>query len=363
MTRQVRIDDLEDIARGAAFLGTGGGGDPYIGRLVAREAFKEYGPAQVIDVADVADDAVVCSIAGYGAPTVQLEKLTCGDEVEFCFRKLEERLGKKADAILPSEIGGSNSMLPLMLGARMKLPVIDADGMGRAFPELQMNSLSVHNIAACPLVVVDEHQNLAIVEAKSDKEAEHMTRALAIQMGLRVFIACFPMTGKQMKEAAIHDTLTLAHGIGRAIREGRKEGDPVRSMLGYLGTTKYYKHARMIFDGKIIDLERKTDAGFSIGVCHLESLDGGHNKAEIVFQNENLVVRVNGQMRAIVPDLITIVDRETAQPIPTQDLKYGQRVKVVGVSAPEKMRTPKALKTFGPEAFRLPEKFIPIENI
>lgn len=363
MMKEVQIEDLEDMARGAAFLGTGGGGDPYIGRLVTRETFKEYGPAKVITVDDVKDDALVCCVAGFGAPTVQVEKLTCGDEVEYCFRKLEERLGRKADAILPAEIGGSNSMLPLMLGSRTKLPVVDADGMGRAFPELQMNSLSVHGITACPLVVIDEHKNFATVEATSDRQAEAMTRALAIQMGLRVFIAGFSMSGRQLKEAAIEGTLTLAHGIGCAIRQGRHDGDPVEALVSYLRTTEYYKHAKILFDGKIIDLERKTDAGFSIGHCYLESLDGRQQKAEFVFQNENLVVRVEGKMRAVVPDLITIVDRETAEPIPTQDLKYGQRVKVIGVSAPSKMRSPKALETFGPSAFRLPESFVPIENI
>ena len=39
---------------------------------------------------------------------------------------------------MPIEAGGVNSLLPLALAARLGLPVIDADGMGRAFPELQM---------------------------------------------------------------------------------------------------------------------------------------------------------------------------------------------------------------------------------
>ena len=33
-------DDLEALARGAAVLGTGGGGDPYIGRLLAAQALR-----------------------------------------------------------------------------------------------------------------------------------------------------------------------------------------------------------------------------------------------------------------------------------------------------------------------------------
>ena len=35
--RQIGKDNLEDIAIGAAVLGTGGGGDPYIGKLMAQQ--------------------------------------------------------------------------------------------------------------------------------------------------------------------------------------------------------------------------------------------------------------------------------------------------------------------------------------
>ena len=39
---------------------------------------------------------------------------------------------------MSAEVGGMNSIEPLLVGARLGLPVIDADGMGRAFPELQV---------------------------------------------------------------------------------------------------------------------------------------------------------------------------------------------------------------------------------
>lgn len=48
---------------------------------------------------------------------------------------------------MSAEIGGMNSIEPLLVGANMKLPVLDADGMGRAFPELQVLShgICLHN--------------------------------------------------------------------------------------------------------------------------------------------------------------------------------------------------------------------------
>ncbi len=56
----------------------------------------------------------------------------------------------------------------------------------------------------------------------------------------------------------------------------------------------------------------------------------------------------------------------TADPsfdIPVDSLKYGQRIKVLGVSAAPIMRTVESLAVFGPQAFGLKEKFTPIEHL
>lgn len=84
---------------------------------------------------------------------------------------------------------------------------------------------------------------------------------------------------------------------------------------------------------------------------------------EITFQNENLVAHHDGQVRAIVPDLICILDSETVEPITTEWLPYGQRVTVMGVGVPDIMRTPEALAVFGPRGFGLDDPFVPIEAL
>ncbi|MBP6684567.1 MAG: DUF917 family protein, partial [Leucobacter sp.] len=84
---------------------------------------------------------------------------------------------------------------------------------------------------------------------------------------------------------------------------------------------------------------------------------------EIAFQNENLTAHRGEELLAIVPDLICIVDHETAEPITTEGLRYGQRVRVLGISTPELMRTPAALDTFGPSAFGLSTVFVPVETL
>ncbi len=357
------VEDIKDLAQGAAFLGTGGGGDPYIGRLMAEHAIREFGMPEIIDADELDDDAAVFTAAMVGAPTVMLEKGTAGEDIDLSIRRLAEIIGKKADAISPIEIGGINSMLPIVAAARLGLPLVDCDGMGRAFPEIQMVTFNVHGVSATPAVIVNEHLETVMVETADPKRAEDIIRVAAIQMGLSVLFSGYPMTGKQVKAYSVRGTLTLALNIGRAIHSGQDCGNPIESLLAYLRSTDYYKHSKVLFDGKITDIRRVITKGFAMGHCEISDMDDANDRVHIQFQNENLLAKRNGQTLAIVPDLISIVDRETAQPITVETLKFGQRVKVIGASAAPIMRSQKALDVFGPECFGIEEAFQRIEHI
>lgn len=360
---KLSVEDLIDVGRGAAFLGTGGGGDPYIGRMLATHAIQQYGMPEIIQPDELADDAVVYTMAMLGAPTVLIEKAACGDDVDLALSRMEKYTGRKADAIIPIEIGGVNSMLPIMAAARSGLPLVDADGMGRAFPEIQMVSFSIYGVSCTPLVVTDDHLNSLVVETGNAKRAEDLVRVASIEMGCSVILSSYPMSGADVKRAAVKGTMTLALEIGRAIARGRRSGNPVDELVAYLRTTPYYNQCKVLFDGKVADLRRETTKGFAIGHCHLAALDGSGRTMEVSFQNEHLVAREDGKLRAIVPDLICMVDSETAEPIPVEALKYGQRIKVMGVSAPPILRTAESLAVVGPQAFGLTDEFVPIEQL
>ncbi|WP_262694106.1 DUF917 domain-containing protein [Kordiimonas aquimaris] len=360
---KIKLDDLEDFARGAAFLGTGGGGDPYIGKLLARHAITEFGDPIILDPEDLADDALVFCIAMLGAPTVLVEKAANGDDIDLAIKKLADRLGRMPDALIPIEIGGINSTIPLVAAARTGIPLVNADGMGRAFPEIQMVTFNVYGHGPTPLSVVDEHLNSVVVDATDAKTAEDLVRSVAIQMGLSVMTANYPITGKVVKDYGVKYTLTLALEIGRAIAKGRRDGKPVEALISYLKSTEYYQDCGVLFDGKVVDLKRTTEGGFSVGHCHVEPLTGKGARMEITFQNEHLIAHVDGKAVAMVPDLICVIDRETAEPIPVEALRYGQRIKVVGASVPPIMRTPEAIATFGPRAFGLEQDYVPIREL
>lgn len=358
-----RLDEtgLVDFARGAAFLGAGGGGDPYIGRLMAQSAVAEHGFPAIIDPANLDDDAFVFIVAMLGAPTVLVEKAAAGPDVDLAMSRLEQRFGRKADALMPAEIGGVNSTLPIMAAARAGLPLINADGMGRAFPEIQMTAMNFEGISPSPFVLVDEHLNSVMVEAETAKKTESFVRGAAIEMGLSCVVAGYPMSGADVKRATVHGTLTAALEIGRAIREGRRRGRAVETLIDCLETLPQYGAAQRLFDAKIVDLKRETARGFSIGRCVLENISDSSRRMEVDFQNENLSAVENGVLRAVVPDLVSIVDSETAEPVPTEALRYGQRVSVIATAAPEILRTPQALEHVHPRCFGLPHDYAPLD--
>ncbi len=361
MGRDLTLQDLEDLARGAAFLGTGGGGDPYIGRLIVQEAMRAGGRVNLIPLAEVPDDALIIPTAMMGAPTVLVEKIPAGSEIVGSLRTLEAYLGRKAYATMPIECGGINSMMPLLVAARLGIPVVDADGMGRAFPELQMETFHVYGVSGTPMVVTNDHGDSTIINAHSNKMMEHLARGVTVRMGGAAYIAEYSMDGATAKRVSIGGTTTLGIEIGRCLREAReRHEDPFATLIAMLKTTPY-RYARVIFEGKVADVMRQTTEGFVRGFAKLEAADG--SRLEIIFQNEHLIARSNGVVKAIVPDLICVLEAETAEPITTEAIRYGQRVRIMAVSTPDIMRTPEALKVFGPRGFGLDYEFQPLETL
>jgi DUF917 family protein len=355
---------LPALSRGATLLGTGGGGDPYIGRLMVEAAIAQHGPITVIDASELDPDAFVISTAMMGAPTVMVEKIPKGDEAVRALRRLESHLGRKADATIPMECGGINSMIPLAVAAITGLPVVDGDGMGRAFPELQMETFGVYGVSASPMVVAGDHDETVLIDTGTDNaRVEWLARGCCIRMGGAALIAEYPMSGADVQRTAIPGTLSLGIALGQALGRAREEHRHPVDVLAEALSGTLYGHVRQLFAGKVSDVERRTSEGFTRGRVRITAFGGAGEDMEISFQNENLVAEVGGRPLAMVPDLICVLEAETGEPITSETLRYGQRVIVVAISTPDIMRTPEALAVFGPRCFGLDHDFVPVEQL
>jgi uncharacterized protein len=119
----------------------------------------------------------------------------------------------------------------------------------------------------------------------------------------------------------------------------------------------------LLFKGKIGDVDRRTEGGFARGDANLAGIDDyAGQTAQLSFQNEHLVARINGEIKVTVPDLITVLDVETGEPITTEAMRYGYRVAVIGIPCNDKWRTPAGIALVGPRYFGYDVDYVPVEQ-
>jgi DUF917 family protein len=367
--RPIDRQAIQEITLGASILATGGGGDPEIGLLWTYKVLDERKEILLVDPLDVPDEVQTASPACLGAALVLTEKPPSGGVLNLAMRRLERYLGRPIQATIPIECGGVNSPVAYAAAGELGVPVIDVDGMNRAFPELQMTSWVTHGVHASPTVSVDDRENVTVIDAKDDDVlAETLARRVAMAYGGISWIATYPMTGRQVKDASILHSQSIAWAVGRAVLRARREHlDPIDELLLSLHKERKVEGFR-VFRGKIADIHREfgseTTKGFTLGRVTMEGIDADRGRAAILdFQNEWLNLRIDGEVRCLPPDLIAILDSETGEPIRTDIMKYGYRGTVVLIPAHERMRTKRGIELFGPRHFGYDLDYTPVEEL
>lgn len=360
---------IEEITLGASILATGGGGDPGIGLLWTLDTLEKGKDVVMIDPFDLPNDVRGASVGCLGAPIVLTEKPPSSNVLKKAFTELSRYLDDELEIVIPFEAGGVNSTVAYAIAGELDIPVVDADGMNRAFPELHQTSWVANGSHASPAVSVDDRGNLTIIDTKEDDiRAERIARHAAMTYGGISWKASYPLTGQEVKDKSIIHSQSIAWEIGKAVMDARKShADPIEEIIKKLKETRDVDSYR-VFNGKIIDIHRnfggEATTGFSAGKVIMEGVgDYKGQIAEIDFQNEWLRLKVDDETLCLPPDLITILDNETGEPIRTDIMKYGYRGSILLIPAQERMRTQKGLDSFGPSYFGYEEEYESVEDI
>jgi DUF917 family protein len=355
--------DVADLCTGSVFLATGGGGDPYIGQLLVTEALKQHGPVELLPLDALPDDALVVAIGEVGAPSISLEHLPVGDECLQVIERFERFTGRRITHLVSFEIGGANSVIPLIGAAARGLPLLDGDGMGRALPEAQMMTFAIEGVKPGPAVAVDYSGGAVYFDVDDTLLYERQIRNIAMAMGGMVFTAEHPMSAEEARRAVVPGTLSFALELGRCLRREAGNAADIEAPLRELFADSIYGEFRHLYTGKVVDIQRRTQGGFDIGEAVIESTAGRREPLRLSIRNEFLLAREGQRVVASVPDLITLVDHETSAPINAERLHYGQRVTVFGVGCPPHYRSEAALAVVAPRCFGFDIDYRPLETL
>lgn len=358
MTWYLQAQDIEPIARGCAMLGSGGGGDTYCAVLLLKALLAEGRRIPIIGVDRLEADALTVNVGYMGAPIVLSEKLFDGREMAAAIDAMRGKLDRPVQALISAEIGGMNGMVPLIAAAFTGLPVVDADGMGRAFPRADHVTYAFNGVSCLPTVLASEAGDVVVIEQSSNARAEEIGRAIATMMGSMAFAVDYPLSVAEIRAYAVPETLSLARSIGRAITDASGPDARLEALVRTLRDERDIA-VEQVFAGRVDACERRTQDGFDRGRVSI-TRPGGAHRMRIDFQNEFLIAFDGDSLVASTPDIIAIVDADTLQPLPSDAIRYGQNVRVIVIEAPAQMRTPQALARVGPRAFGYAHDYGPI---
>ncbi|GBE85493.1 hypothetical protein SCP_0800100 [Sparassis crispa] len=372
--------DLEWISEGCYVLGCGGGGSPFHTFLHLREMVRSGEVIRVIDLSALEPDALVGWGGGMGSPEVSAERLL-GEEYNEATDELLSFLGmKKLAAFCALEIGGGNGMINMIPAStkHYNIPCIDGDFMGRAYPTGWQTTPNVYDpsgkgLNLLPAAISSGDGNVMIMmKAKKDTEIDRALRAACVEMGTLVGQAHRPLTAEFLETSLIVNTVSLSWRLGRALALARRQHSIARIGSILVDALGGRKSGRVLFSGKITDVQRTVYKGHTIGSVHIDAFAVDDDLEEdpeypterfsgslvIPFKNENLYAEYHpgdgapSKIIATVPDLICVLDAQSGAALGTPEFKYGLRVLVLGITAaPQWTDTPRGLELGDLRAF------------
>jgi DUF917 family protein len=311
-------DDAAAYVVGLELLGAGGGGDPTIFTAALRRTLEPDG-VQLHDP-DEFGDAPVVPVAFMGATRVMAEKLPSGQEIPDAVAALTRWTDVAPVAVVAVEVGGLNGAVAVLAAAELGLPLLDVDLMGRAFPRADQTTHAVTGGALTPFTMVEPGGRVVLVDRADPTDLERVVRAVMAQTSGWAGCAFATFPASRLREASCRGSLSRALQLGRA----HAAADPA-TIAAALG-------GRRIAAGRVLEIARRSSSTF--GRAGIGLVDDSGSVLRLEAENEYLLAFLDGRPVASTPDLLCVLNRRTAAPIPVDGLREGDDVTVLVLPGP-----------------------------
>lgn len=314
-------DMLKNALIGGTILGGGGGGSRDSG-LESGTTALAYGDINLVDISEVADDALIVTASSVGAPAA-VDKYTKPKDYIRTIEILQGNMGLKVGGIITNENGGAATINGWIQAAVLGLPLIDAPCNGRAHPTGTMGSMGLNNVEDFVSYQAFAGGNPVLgnyIEGficGDIYKAAAMVRQAAVHAGGLVAVARNVVDAKYVKENG------AIHGISHAINTGKTfyEGLEASPHTAIENVAKFLK-GEITCEGIVSEFNIVTKGGFDVGTV----IVGG---VEMSFWNEYMTLESNGNRLYTFPDLIMTFDCNTGMPLTTAEIKKDMDIVII----------------------------------
>ncbi|MFF2327325.1 MULTISPECIES: DUF917 family protein [unclassified Streptomyces] len=327
------------LAAGATLLGSGGGGEVATGALLLRGQLAGA-PVPLVAAARLPAGTLVVHVGLVGAPDVLSERLVEPGDFARAVHAVADAAGAPAGAVGVIEVGGLNALIPVLAAGRLRLPLVDGDLMGRAFPRIDQTVAGLHGLHPQPFALVGPAGDTVVVPDCTPRLAEPLVRANVLALGGAAALALHPVTAVRLAEVGVTGSLSACLDLGeRFLASAGAAPEELAAGLGgellALGRIEEIVPRHGQTPGSMTLTDRRTGA-----VVRVDLLD------------EYLAVTVDGVTRVSSPDIIAAVDPSGHRPLRTDQVRAGQTLMLLRLPALYDW-PPEAAALVGPAAFGL----------
>lgn len=346
--------ELQKIALGACFLGSGGGGKLKTSLKYINDYFSDNKEFQNFQIADLITDLEQTQkgesgivVAYMGAPQ-KMDSIKCPDAVCKGIEKFVNDMQNKdqnfkgIDYIIPVEIGPVSTITACLTAHKMGKTVLNVDGAGRAVPTLDLITYTTNaHVSVNPTFLCSENENEnkkppeapvyhqikleifgdkkpgAVFSDDMDSGAASKMESLArpvlnmpeFDQKAGLVMWYFEDVTKLMDDlASVKGTLTFCHKLGGAIRSKLKDEDGLPDIEELFADIKELFKVQPMFKelpiypdpaikeicrGELKSATTLTAGGFDVGVITIKDnrVKGDpEHFYKIIFQNESLLL-------------------------------------------------------------------------
>lgn len=335
--------ELIQILKGATLLAAGGGGSYSLGESILNE-FKIQNPEETIyfelyDPAQMDPDESTYSVAIMGSPTAHASAADLSRCALLAYSEttaLAERFGKNPQYAIALELGGANTLIPLLCAIKYSPKVLDADLCGRAVPGLETMLSSINGLPTAPFALTDSNGNsYDFIMSEPCDAAAVESSAVAILNHLQTnggVTGYYYSSGEVINNLPTH-TLTRCLRIGQTIEAfenmtiEERQAQPLFNILNEenqdIRCVTLTEKASPVFD---FHQEPAGGGARDKGYYYLGKKDVPGKYFYVQFNNESMAVSVlteSGTFKclATAPCIIAMYDENTGMPLTNADLK------------------------------------------
>jgi len=343
---------VRPLALGGGVLGGGGGGEVDEG-LRLLELALEVGRPTLTTLDELADDAVVVTVSGVGAPAAVDRDVRAADYLASVTFFLESS-GTSISGMVSSENGGFSSANGFVQSALTGIPVIDAACNGRAHPSGVMGSMGLHRVSdylsqqaavgGTPAV-----RRVRLYVEGALRSVDRVVRQAAVAAGGLVSVTRNPVEASYLRAHGAPGALMLAVALGELVLHSKSKGARavVEAILEHFGA------GEMLAEGAVTHVSLRTEGSYDVGSVQIGSV-------EATFWNEFMTVNMAGGRKATFPDLVFALDAHTGLPLTTAEIEPGREVVLASVP---KDRLPLGSGVKDPDVLREVEQVLGIAGV